>query len=124
MNYGEFYRSGHWKSYTRRNPRGLFLVDLEADPDERVNVAKKNPEISQLHWNRVSSLSAELSVSNQSHGTLSEADRARLRMLGYFELVDSAFDEFDDEGDAGDGLTWKQRMNPGWRAWRPQRSSR
>jgi arylsulfatase A-like enzyme len=109
------YRKDNWKSYTRRTQRGLFLIDLETDPHERVNVAKRNPEIAQLHWDRVSALATELSVSSQSHGSLSEPDRERLRLLGYFELA----------GDApAPRLTWKQRKNPGFRAWRPPDASR
>jgi len=83
------YRRDHWKSYTRRNPRGLYLVDLEADPEERTNVAAQNGDVARQHWDRVSALARDLRATGQVRRTLSESDAARLRSLGYVELADS-----------------------------------
>jgi len=77
------YRRGKFKSYTRRADRGLWLVDLEADPDERHNVARRNPEIAQHHWDRVTALAAALASPRAAPGRAPARDAALLRALGY-----------------------------------------
>ena len=77
---------GRWKSFWSRDGSHRFLVDLQNDPGETVDVAEANPEILAAHRSRIDGLVPELSADPRSlFQGLSEEDRARLGILGYLD---------------------------------------
>lgn len=125
------YRRGRWKSYTRRDERAMWLVDLRDDPLEKHDVAAENPEIAQRHWDRVTALAAGFAVpkgrAGAAPGQLSSRDEARLRALGYLPPADAAATDPApaDSGSARDEkVELSPRVNerapaPGGEGWRP-----
>jgi arylsulfatase A-like enzyme len=79
------YRRGHWKSYRRRSDGSMTLVDLAADPRESRDVAAAHPAVVARHRARMDALTASLGAPEAPASELTEADRARLRELGYLE---------------------------------------
>lgn len=79
------YRKGHWKSMWERNQEHLMLFDLEADPNETLNLAGERTDILKAHRKRVDELVKKFSTENQSTQRLSSEDLDRLRALGYLE---------------------------------------
>ena len=79
------YRRGRWKSYRERKSGVHHLVDVQADPRERRDVASLHPEIVERHGARMDELSKRLSISGVAPSGLSEEDRRLLRELGYLE---------------------------------------
>jgi arylsulfatase A-like enzyme len=96
------YQRGPWKSYTRRDDRALWLVDLGEDPAEKRSVAAENPHVAALHWERVTGLVEDLAVPKASSAVLSPRDAARLRALGYLAPTDAPATEpgLNDPGSA------------------------
>jgi arylsulfatase A-like enzyme len=79
------YRRGRWKSYQPRVRGALRLVDLDADPGEAHNVASEHPDVVAAHNARMRSLTKQLASGHRSTEGLDEADRRRLKALGYLE---------------------------------------
>jgi arylsulfatase A-like enzyme len=80
------YRKGQWKSvFHRTDPRQDALFDLGSDPDETFNGISQWREIAETHRLRVAELTAEISAPAPSGDRQTEADRLRLRALGYLE---------------------------------------
>ena len=79
------YRRGRWKSMWARGRGFTVLHDLEADPGERRDLAKVEPEVVARHRARVSELTRALGTSNAATATLSADDEERLRALGYVD---------------------------------------
>jgi arylsulfatase A-like enzyme len=79
------YRRGRWKSFRRRDTGELFLVDLDADPGERSDVARQHPEISAEHARRLDALTRGLGAGRVAPSSLTSEDERRLRSLGYLE---------------------------------------
>ena len=77
------YRNGRWKSYRRRGEDSIALVDLEADPAERTDVADEHPEIVANHERRLRELSEGLAAKGVDRTKLTPEDERRLRALGY-----------------------------------------
>jgi arylsulfatase A-like enzyme len=77
------YRQGRWKSLLRRADGRHFLYDLEEDPLEQSDVAAKHPEVTAAHVKRIEELTRSLGAANVPQRGLSEAERERLRALGY-----------------------------------------
>jgi arylsulfatase A-like enzyme len=77
------YRKGRWKSFLRRSDGRHFLYDLEADPLEKSDVAARFPEVTAAHAARIEQLTRSLAASGVPQRELSEAERERLRALGY-----------------------------------------
>jgi hypothetical protein len=77
-------RVGRWKSY---RPRGeaLVLVDLEADPAERHDVASEHPEVVAAIEQRLAELSTSLAAVGIERDGRTEEDERRLRSLGYLK---------------------------------------
>jgi len=84
INY-QTYRKGRWKSFWPRNSSRIYLVDLQADPQEMHDVADDHPEIIETHRKRVKRLNQAFSSSLGQEDQLSEEDLDRLRTLGYIE---------------------------------------
>jgi arylsulfatase A-like enzyme len=79
------YRRGRWKSFLRREDGRHFLYDLEADPQERSDVAAKFPEVAAEHVERIDQLTRGLAAKAASQRGLTESERERLRALGYLD---------------------------------------
>ena len=79
------YRRGRWKSSWHRNGRDAYLFDLEADPREQLDFSAEYPEVMAEHRLRIDTLAGELHTREGSDSRQSEADRERLRALGYIE---------------------------------------
>jgi hypothetical protein len=77
------YRKGRWKSFLRRSDGRHFLYDLEADPLEKSDVAARFPGVTTAHAERIEQLTRSLAASGVPQRELSEAERERLRALGY-----------------------------------------
>jgi arylsulfatase A-like enzyme len=81
------YRKGRFKSIWPRNGRRELLFDLEADPGETRNRARRHPEVLARHRARIDELSRQLAHDRSVE--LDDADRTtdteRLRALGYIE---------------------------------------
>jgi arylsulfatase A-like enzyme len=77
------YRKGRWKSMSRRGKREAWLFDIEADPDETVDVAEQRPVSMAEHRKRIAQLTKSLAGQVSEGEKLTERDRARLRALGY-----------------------------------------
>jgi arylsulfatase A-like enzyme len=77
------YRKGKWKTLLRRSDGRHFLYDLEADPLEQSDVAARFPEVTAAHAARIEQLTQSLAASGVPQRELSEAERERLRALGY-----------------------------------------
>lgn len=80
------YRKGRWKSiFRRRGLGGATLFDLQADPRETENLARRKPEIMLEHLSRVGELVRLLGSPPVSGDDLTREDLRRLRALGYAE---------------------------------------
>jgi len=79
------YRRGRWKSYSGRFDGTFRLVDLEADPGERRDVAAENPAISESHRKRVDALTTALAAPDAPLYEIGEEELDRLRSLGYVD---------------------------------------
>ena len=79
------YVRGRFKSAFQRGSNRLVLFDLEADPGEQRDVADAHPEVVAAHRKRVAALSARLAAAPGARRGPTEADRERLRALGYLE---------------------------------------
>jgi arylsulfatase A-like enzyme len=77
------YRKGKWKTLLRRSDGRQFLYDLEADPLEKSDVAARFPDVTAAHVARIEQLTKSLAASGVPQRELSEAERDRLRSLGY-----------------------------------------
>jgi hypothetical protein len=81
--YYQTYRKGRFKSYWRRRDGLHSLVDLEADPGERIDAAAQHPGVLARHAGRMTDLSRELSLRTADASELSGDDARRLEALGY-----------------------------------------
>jgi arylsulfatase A-like enzyme len=79
------YVKGHWKSYQNRADDTLYLVDLDTDPDEKLNVREQFPRVAADHRKRTTALSRRLGAPNPAASNLTAEDRRRLEALGYLE---------------------------------------
>ncbi|MFQ5515251.1 MAG: sulfatase [Myxococcota bacterium] len=79
------YRDDRFKSYRNRRTGEVHLVDLEADPNETLDVTARFPEVVDRHTARVESLARSLGALHRGPEGLSEEDRRRLEALGYLE---------------------------------------
>jgi arylsulfatase A-like enzyme len=80
------YRRGRFKSiFHRRRVRTWALFDLDANPEEDVNLIAEEREVSLQHLARVAELVKAFEVSARGPSQASEEDRARLRALGYLD---------------------------------------
>lgn len=79
------YMDGGWKSFRRRSDDAMFLVDLDADPEEAHDLAQQHPEIAARHRIRMNALSRELAAGEAPPTAITPEDQARLRELGYLE---------------------------------------
>jgi arylsulfatase A-like enzyme len=79
------YREGRWKTVLRRSDGRAFLYDLEADPDERRDLAQSHAPRVLAHRRRIDELSRALAAAPVARRELSEEERERLRALGYLE---------------------------------------
>jgi len=77
------YRRGRWKTIRRRSDGATMLFDVEADPQETVDVAAPNEPVGRTHAVRIAELSRALGTTAGASGTLSPQDQERLRALGY-----------------------------------------
>ena len=77
------YRRGRYKSMHARATDRTLLFDLETDPHEQLDVAKRHPEIVGQHRARVAELSDELRSELVVPRELTVEDLARLKALGY-----------------------------------------
>ena len=80
------YRKGRWKStFDRQEMSRGALFDLEADPDERVNLIQQEGKLSAEHLARARELAKRLGRARAGADQLTDEDRERLRALGYLE---------------------------------------
>jgi hypothetical protein len=79
------YRMGRWKSFWRRNDGDFRLIDLVADPEEKIDVSAAHPEIATTHRKRVQELSKRLAAENATDRGLSRDEIEALEALGYLE---------------------------------------
>ena len=79
------YTLGSWKSMIHRDTGKHFLVNLQADPDERRSVHRRHPEVVARHAERISALAKKLGARSSRQHALSADDRERLHALGYSE---------------------------------------
>jgi arylsulfatase A-like enzyme len=79
------YREGRFKTTVRRSDGQAFLYDLEADPQERNDLAAGNALQVHAHRLRLNELSQQLAAAASPHRELSEEEKQRLRTLGYLE---------------------------------------
>ena len=79
------YRRDRWKSVVRRSNGELQLYDLDADPAESEDVSQRHPDVVEEHRIRIEALTRHFAAAAPSRRDLSEAERARLRALGYLE---------------------------------------
>lgn len=77
------HRQGRFKLFRERESGAVQLVDLEADPAERHDVAARHPEVVAERTRRIDTLARELGASGVPTLRLSEEDAERLRALGY-----------------------------------------
>jgi arylsulfatase A-like enzyme len=77
------YLDGRFKSVVRRRDGYHHLFDLDADPDERRDLAGQRPEIADVHRARVDELSERMSSRKVVLERISAEARARLEALGY-----------------------------------------
>lgn len=82
------YRKGRWKSFWRRDDGSFHLVDLEADPREKVDVSELHPEVAAAHKRRVEELTQRLAAPGALARDLTAAEIEMLQLLGYMELSD------------------------------------
>ncbi len=77
-------RDDRWKGYRHRETGRFLLVDLENDPKELRDVADRHPRAAVAVQSRIDELERALGVLDASEvAEISEADRGRLRALGY-----------------------------------------
>lgn len=86
--YFRTYRRGRFKTTLRRRDGKAFLYDLETDPAEQHDLAADRGLLVLKHRTRVNELSGSLAAEAAPVKELSDADRARLRALGYLEEGD------------------------------------
>ena len=79
------YRHYPWKSLWDRRDGRLYLFNLAEDPGEQRNVALEHASLAREHLERIGALAAAVSVPARSGTPLSEADRQRLKALGYLD---------------------------------------
>ncbi len=81
------YRKGRWKSaFARDEMSRAALFDLEADPDELVNLMQREKSLGSEHRARVRELAQRLGRRRVvGVDRLTDEDRERLRALGYVE---------------------------------------
>jgi arylsulfatase A-like enzyme len=83
------YLRGRFKSAIRRDDGSFHLFDLERDPGETRDVASAHPDIVEAHRGRIEVIAEALSARRAVVERLSEADRDRLRALGYLEQLEN-----------------------------------
>jgi len=76
---------GRWKGSERRSDGRFLLFDLEADPDEKRDLASVHPKVARLLAARIAFLASKLGARRAVEPTLPPEDRERLRILGYLE---------------------------------------
>jgi hypothetical protein len=79
------YTLGSWKSMVHRDTGKHFLVNLQADPDERRSVHRQHPDVVAQHADRISALAKKLGSPSARQHMLSAVDRERLQALGYLD---------------------------------------
>jgi len=79
------YRNYPYKAMWRRSDGAFFLFDLERDRREKRNVAKQRPQFANRFKKRMRVLARELGTKKDVEESLSEADKGRLRALGYLD---------------------------------------
>jgi arylsulfatase A-like enzyme len=79
------YRAGRWKSFWHRGEPVSYLVDLEADPGERRDVAAAHPDVMEEHRLRIDQLTTELAAPGAPSKELDPKLVELLRQLGYVE---------------------------------------
>jgi len=79
------YQTGRWKTTFRRSDGRASLYDLDEDPDELNDLAQEKPLRVLLYRERANALTDSLAAASAPTEELSEADRDRLRALGYLE---------------------------------------
>jgi arylsulfatase A-like enzyme len=77
------YRGNRWKLFLERKGGGTRLVDLQADPGERVDVAREHADQVKVMKARVEILSKQLAAHEGARDRLTREDEDRLRALGY-----------------------------------------
>jgi arylsulfatase A-like enzyme len=77
------YLRGRFKSILRRDGTSFHLFDLAADPRELHDVSSAHPEVEAQHRSRMEALGRKLAATRPTAAGLKEADRERLRALGY-----------------------------------------
>ncbi len=83
------YRRGRWKLFRDRLAGTVHLVDLEADPGERIDVAGRHPETVRELTTRMDELARTLEAdADASAMDLNPRDRERLQALGYLRYVE------------------------------------
>jgi len=82
------YLRGRFKSIARRDGAGFHLFDLAADPHELRDVSSEHPDIEAQHRSRMEALVRKLGATRSAAGGMTEADRERLRSLGYWKETD------------------------------------
>lgn len=80
------YRQGRWKSAWRRQDDRRLLFDLASDPDEQHDRSADHPDVLAQHGRRIATLASRLAARHdEADGSLSPAERERLRVLGYLD---------------------------------------
>jgi len=79
------YRLGQWKATLRRSDGRAFLYDLDADPQEQHDVAESEPSRVRDFRTRLNELSRDLAAAPSARRELSDAEKQRLRSLGYLD---------------------------------------
>jgi arylsulfatase A-like enzyme len=80
-------RKGRWKAMFRRTGGISLLFDLQEDPQEKRNRARRHPEILERMRVRVAELTTRLATGVPG-SDLDEKDIARLRAIGYLEMLE------------------------------------
>ncbi len=79
------YRMGGFKSFRSRADASHVLVELDADPGERVDASEQYPDVVRAHTARIEALARALQLSAARDFELSPEDRDKLRAQGYLE---------------------------------------
>lgn len=79
------YQTGRWKTTFRRTDGRASLYDLVQDPDELHDIGQEKPLRVLLYRQRANQLTGSLAAAAAPKQEQSDADRERLRALGYLD---------------------------------------